>query len=100
MGFSEMLQEDIDLVFLDTDEFAKEHNIDGEVIICIVDDDKSSQSKTDGVYVVRRRLFIKQADLGYRPEPDQKIMIDSQYLYVIDCIGEGLIEVILEARQT
>lgn len=100
MTLAEQVISDFDDVFLNTDEFAEKHSIDGQTIVCIIDEDKSSNNKTDGVYTVRRRLFVKQTDLGYRPEPDQKMKIDSQYWYVVDCVGEGLIEVVLEARET
>ena len=87
-------------VFLSTKEFAEIHKIDGEEITCIIDEDKSSQNKTDGVYNMRRRLFVSHGSLGYRPEPEQKMKVDDDYYYVVDCIGNDMLEVILEARQT
>nr|WP_211289871.1 hypothetical protein [Sporomusa silvacetica] len=91
---------DIDDVFLDVDEFATTHTIDGQANILCVIDDKSSPNQIDGVYVVRRQLFVKQETLGYRPIPGQKMSIDNEYFYIVDCIGEGLLEVILEANRS
>jgi hypothetical protein len=99
MNLKDVMDSDIDDVFLDTDDFAKKHSIDDQEMLCIIDEDKSSNNKTDGVHTVRRRLFVKQTSMGYRPVPEQKMKIDNQYWYVVDCVGEGLIEVVLEARE-
>lgn len=101
MNLKDVMNSDIDDVFLDVEEFASKHTIDGkEDVICIFDQNKSSTNPNDGVYIVRRHLFVKQLDLGYRPVPEQKICIDGDYFYVVDCIGERLIEVVLEARNS
>ena len=100
MNLKEVMLADIDDVFLDTNEFAAPHTIDGqENILCVIDD-KSIQNQIDGVYVVRRQLFIKQSDLGYKPVPEQKMSIDDEYFYIVDCTGDELLEVTLEARQS
>jgi hypothetical protein len=98
-NFKDFLKSDMK-AFLNTNEFADEHNIDGQDVTCIFDQEKSTPSQNDGVYVVRRHLFIDQSILGYRPAPEQKMYIDGSYFYVVDCVGEGLIEVILEARDS
>ena len=91
---------DIPAVFLNSNDFAESHTIDGQAnILCIIDD-KSSPNQIDGVYVVRRQLFVNQETLGYRPIPGQKMNIDNEYFYIVDCIGEGLLEVILETRRS
>ncbi|MBU2701682.1 hypothetical protein Ga0466249_002801 [Sporomusaceae bacterium BoRhaA] len=100
MSFKDVLAADIGKVFLNVDEFAEHHAIDGEVFLCVLDEDKSSNNKVDGVYNMRRRLFISKSSLGYRPEPEQKMEIDDDYYYVLDCIGNDMLEVVLEARQT
>lgn len=100
MGLQELIMKDINSVFLNKDGFAKEHNIDGENILCIIDEDKLVSNSNDGVYVIRRHLFISQTDLGYIPVPEQKIAIDGKYYYVFDCINEDILEVILEARES
>lgn len=100
MTFKDVVAADIEKVFLNTDEFAESHRIDGEDITCVLDEDKAVPNKIDGVYTMRRRLFISQLALGYRPEPEQKIKIDDNYFYVLDCIGNDMLEIVLEARQT
>jgi hypothetical protein len=99
MNFKDQLEADIRDVFLDEDEFAQNHEIDGQEVLCIIDDE-SKPNANDGVYVIRRHLFVEQSELGYRPMPGQKMSIDDNYFYVVDCIGDGLIEVILEAHES
>lgn len=100
MNFREMLEQDINEVFLDKDEYARDYTIDGKKMTCCLDKDKSSKAEVDGVYLVRRLLFLKESDIGYRPIPGQKLNIDGQYFYVIDCAGDGLLEIHLEARNS
>lgn len=100
MNFKDQIQDDISNTFLDIGEFAAEHDIDGQNIICVIDEEKATPNQNDGVYVIRRHLFISQTDLGYIPVPEQKISIDDKYYYVVDCINEDLLEVIIEARDS
>jgi len=100
MTLKEQMAADIDDVFLNTDDMAETHSIDGVDIVCILENDKSSKNSLDGVYVIRRQLFVKESDLGYKPEPEQKMKIDDTYFYVVDCIDDGLLEVTLEQRQS
>lgn len=99
MAFKDVVAADIDKVFLNPDEFAESHTINNNQHDCTMDEDKSSEGRIDGVYNMRRRLYISKAALGYRPKPDQKMQIDGAYYYVVDCIGNDLLEVILEARK-
>ena len=94
-----MVAADIDNVFMNMDELAEEHVIYNESCKCIFDEDESSNNKIDGVYNMRRRLFISKDELGYRPEPEEKMNIDGVNYYVIECIGNDLYEVILEVRE-
>lgn len=100
MSFKSMVAADIDKVFLNIDENAAEHIVEGETWTCIFDEDKSSRDKIDGVYKICRRLFISANALSYRPVPKQKMKIDGEYYYVVDCIGNDMLEIVLEARQT
>lgn len=100
MSFKDQLAADIAAVFLNINEFAEVHTIDGQPNIKCVIEDKYIPNPIDGVYVKRRQLFINEPDLGYRPVPDQRIMINDDYWYVVDCTGEDLLEVTLEAHES
>jgi hypothetical protein len=100
VSLQDVIRADITAVFLNTQGFAEAHDIDGTEIVCVFDQDKSARSQTDGVYRRRRLLFVKGSDLGYRPVPEQKMSIDGGTWYVVDCTGEELLEVTLEANQS
>ncbi|MBP2655886.1 MAG: hypothetical protein H6Q73_3455 [Firmicutes bacterium] len=103
MNFKELVAEDAAGLFLNIDEAAENHKIDGVDLPCKFYQDKSTKGNFDGIYVVRRQLLVSPDYLGYRPCPEQKIKIDGKDFYVVDCIEyylSGLIEVTLEARQS
>jgi hypothetical protein len=100
VNLKDVMASDINDVFLDPDEFAAPHIIDGmEDILCVIDD-KSIQNQIDGVYIVRRQLFVDQTTLGYRPVPGQRMNIDGKDFWIVDCNGEGLLEILLEVRDS
>ncbi|MDD4599626.1 MAG: hypothetical protein PHQ46_00975 [Negativicutes bacterium] len=97
---------DISAVFLNTDKFAGMHNINGQQIACIIDEDISKQRGTrqsenfDGIYARQLTVFISESELGYRPEQDQKMTVDGEWYMVIDCAAAGgMLEIELEANR-
>jgi hypothetical protein len=107
MSLKDLMASDIDDVFLDTDEFAELHDINGAQVLCVIDEDISKQrsgrqsGNYDGIHMRQLTLFIKESDLGYRPERDQKMTVDSEWYLVIDCTATaGMLEIELGANQT
>ena len=100
MSLKDVMAADISAVFLNPNEFAETHSIDGESILAIVDEEKAVPNPTDGVYVQHRKLFVKKEELGYQPLPDQRMNVDGQDFYVVDCVGDDLLEVLLEAHRS
>lgn len=98
MSLKELIQADIRSVFLNTDEVADLHIIDGDEITCIIDEDKSNKSDAEGVFIVQRNIFVHFDDLGYRPEPEQKIEVDGQFYYVVDCVGNDMLKIVIKAN--
>jgi len=101
MGFKDQLALDT-AVFLNTDEFADTHNIDGEQVTCVFDNDIFQKGQTaDGVYISIKKLFIKSADLPDRPVVGQHVRVDGE-LYLVSDSTEvmGLLEITLEANET
>lgn len=105
MNLKDIMNADIDDVFLDPDEFAELHNINGKQILCIVDEDISKQRSNrqstsyDGVYLIQVTLFVRESALGYRPERDRKITVDGKWYEVLECSGQDLLEVTLGSNQ-
>lgn len=105
MSFKDQMVADM-AVFLNVDEFADYHDINGQQILCIVDKDISKQRTNrqsdnyDGIHTRQLTVFVKEIDLGYRPERDQKLAVDGEWYLVIDCdAAGGLLEIDLGANR-
>lgn len=86
--------------FLNQDEFAEIHDINGQNIPCIVDRDVLKQRVSEGVYSAELVLFVKETDLGYRPVTGQHLRLDNELYLVYDCAeNAGMLEITLEANR-
>ena len=94
-------------LFLNTDEFADMHDIDGNQVAAIVDEDIIKQRSNrqggnfDGVYRGEVVLYVKAADLSRRPVRGQAIRLDGRLMLVDDCAeSDGMLEISLEANES
>ena len=92
-------------VFLNPDEFAEIHSINGQNMTCIIDKHLSRQRTNrqnddyDGLFMWQIILFVKETDLGYVPEYDQRITVDGKWYTVVECIGDSeILEITLGAN--
>ncbi len=106
MNFKDQLSADIDAVFLNIDEFADEHIINGQTMLCVIDGDLSRRRSNrqsddyDGIYTRQLTVSVRESDLGYRPERDQKMTVDGEWYLVVDCAADaGLLEITLGANR-
>lgn len=90
MGFREQLQEDLDTVFFNPDEFAEGHVINGENVDIIVDNDAlaelflSRQIHTEQIFTDSIMFYVRKKDLGFEPVPGQYIDYDGHGYLVTD----------------
>ena len=94
-------------VFLNTDEFADLHDIDGQMIKALIDSDilnEYSNDKTemyDGVYRGEIALYVKESDLNYRPVRGQIMRLDGNIYTVKKCADDmGIFRITLEAAES
>lgn len=108
MSFKAQLEKDIAGVFINPSEFATEHSVDGTLVDCVVDDDIINERtgldpsmEYDGVFVVRKMLYIKESFFVDRPIEGQRIDLDGDYYYVKNVSANmGMLEVQLERNDT
>lgn len=107
MSFDQLLADDIADVFQDTGEFAKPHDINGQSVDCVIDENLSvkrgsRQSENyDGIYSRRITVFAAETDIGYRPERGQKMTVDGHFYLVMECAADaGMLEIELEANRS
>ncbi len=101
MSFKNQVLSDL-AVFLNEDEFAERHNIDGRDIPAVIDRDilKQRSQRVDGVYSGEVLLFVRASDLPVRPVVDQRMRVDNELFYVVDCNeNDGLLEITLGANR-
>ena len=107
-GFKDMVAADIDNVFLNTGEFAEEHNLNGTVCNCILQDEsvmeglsinqQMSQSYP-GLYGSRLLANCKTADLPEVPVTDQPFRVDGRLYIVESCANDmGMLTIQLIAN--
>ncbi|SJZ95141.1 hypothetical protein SAMN02745174_02049 [Cetobacterium ceti] len=91
MNLKEIMQQDLEDIFFNEDEFAKKIDFCGTEIVAI----KSIQSYKDkyltkaseqglGTYKNGFALIIKQKDLNIIPEPSDEVEIDGIRMFVLD----------------
>lgn len=90
--FKDMLNGDIDNVFLNTDELASKHNIEGKEITCIFDDEALRERQAGaelGVSESSLLIFAKTSDLPFKKEPKEILNVDHKE-YTIDAWDENM----------
>jgi hypothetical protein len=92
MDFKDVIAEDVDKVFFNTNEFAENAMIDGKSVPIILDDD-ALQGKSD-VYAMgladgERLIFIKEKDLRRLPQPGEQMTIGDKQWYVRHAVSNA-----------
>lgn len=111
MSFKELVEQDNRTVFMNLDEFADIHVINGKEIPCIIDNnemidrEKRYQYKrslyADGVYLKEVLLYVKAEDFGPLPAVGRALTLDKKSYIISDAIDEGgIYSISLEANKT
>lgn len=99
--FKDYLVPDLD-IFLSMKEFAEYHNINGDNIKCLIDDDISEErNKTQqsilegGVFSILKSIFIKKEDIE-KPAIQERFYLDNE-MYLVEDVKEAgfLYEIII-----
>lgn len=104
MSFKDQIQQDLATVFLNTDEFAELHHIEGKEIPVVVDNDqlvKLKQGQILGLVEADLLLMGKESDFPADMEPGRLLNMDGRELIVTNSGTDmGLIEVALRQNRT
>lgn len=83
MGFKEVVDNDIQNVFLNSQEFGTEHTLNGRKVICVIDEEKFQNkqkngliSTEEGVFQNGFTLFIGNPYLKLQPNTGEKLTLD------------------------
>lgn len=99
MTFKDEIANDLS-EFFNEDEFADYHNIEGDNVLCIVDDDSLQQQKiksATGTYTGTKLIHVKRTALKGRPAVDARLLFDGKTYTVKDCIdNDGMLSITLD----
>ena len=107
MTFKEAIRDDISSVFMNTEEFAALHTLNGKAIPVLIDNNeliersKKAKSDMDGVNVKTTLIFVKARDYGGGVPPvGYAITLDGVSYRVTDAMNEdGVYSIHLEANR-
>ena len=111
MTFKEQIALDNLKVFMNFDEFADMHMVNGTEMLCIVDNnemidrEKRYQYKrslyADGVYIKDLLIYVRAEDFGPLPAVGRLLTFDKKSYLISDAINEdGIYSLSLEANKT
>ena len=108
MDFKDCIAADLHGVFLNENEFAELHTVDGKPMRVLIDDDALLERDaarggvhTDGLYQPRRLLYLSRADYGGRPAPGKALNLDGRVWRVAEASeAAGMLTIELEANRT
>lgn len=97
--FKDIVRQDAEEVFLNPEEFADEHEINGMKVVCIVDSDISANAKLAnllGVYDNSVVIYVKEG-LFPRPKIKSRLNLDgSIHLVTQTKIEDGMLVIVAE----
>lgn len=103
MSFKDQVQQDLDAVFLNTDEFAEIHRVEGAEITVVVDNDQLNKLKKGqilGLVEADMLLMGKVTDFPSGMEPGRLLNVDGRELIVVNSGKDmGLMEVALKQNR-
>lgn len=102
--FKELLLRDIQSTFINQQEFASIHNLDGSDIPLILDSDIVNERPlpyAEGVYLSRIVVYVESSLLTEKPVEGQHMRLD-QELYQVEKVSDeqGVYEITLVANES
>ena len=107
MTFKEIVRADIDNVFMNVEEFAGVHIVNGKRMPITVDNNelieraKKAKYNMDGIYTKTTLIYVKAKDFGQLPIVGSALNLDGRIYKVTDAMNEdGLYSIHLEANRS
>jgi len=104
VSFKEQILKDLDAVFLNLDEFAELHRVEGVKIAVVVDNDqlnKLKQGQILGLVEADMLLMGREVDFPADLEPGRLLNVDGRELIIANSGKDmGLVEVALSQNRT
>lgn len=105
--FKDMIRQDIKSVFLNFKEFGEMHDINGQEVLVIIDEnelterEKRIRSREEGLHKRQFLFYIAAEDFGRLPAPGRVLMFDGKQYEITDANDEdGIYAISLEAARS
>ncbi len=106
MSFKKQMMQDINDVFVNTDEFFEKHVVNGREMPVMVDENENMERTKfqkkfhEGIKAKKILVYVRASDFGRQPEHGSKITIDNIPFLVSDSINEaGMYSITMEASR-
>lgn len=103
-AFKDAIKNDVKSVFINLDEFAESHIVNGESVSCIVEKDITAgrdgrEVNFEGVFMNTLTIYIASGDMDSRPVEGQYIDFDGEDYRVMNVSDEdGILAIIVEVN--
>lgn len=94
-SFKEQLEKDFETTFFNTDEFAEIHELQGNEVPVVVDNDiiialsLGKHADTDGIFTDDKMIFVQKKYLEFEPVAGQHLSFDGE-IYPIKTVNEDM----------
>ena len=100
--FKDLVQSDVEDVFLNSEEFAEEHVINGDKVRCILDkviNETHSEDSYVGVFVNQLKIYVRTGDI-LTPEEGDLIQVDGSN-HIVQSVSEemGVLVIVADANK-
>ena len=102
-AFKDAISKDVKAVFINLDEFASEHEINGQTVACIVDKDLTNGAKEtvanplEGVFLNTITIYIDVKDIDRQPVEGEQIKLDKDRYFVRSVsVEDGILVIVAE----
>lgn len=104
--FKDAVKDDVKKVFLNQDEFADEHVLNDQTVICVIDEDLTTSIKDTvanplyGVFVNMLKIYVSPDDLDNAPVEGELLNVDGKTCIVRQvAVEQGILVITAEANE-
>ena len=98
--FKRFVSLDVKRAFINKDEFAEEHMLNGERVTCVIDKDLTQDAKNIGVFMNAITIYVETADIEEKPVEGELLDFDDK-IYVVRSVSDEdkVLVIVAEANE-
>lgn len=98
--FKRFVSLDVKRAFINIEEFAEEHLLNGERVTCVIDKDLTQDAKNIGVFMNAITIYVETADLEAKPVEGELLDVDGN-MYVVRSVSDedAVLVIVAEANE-